>query len=108
MPGVFPQDLMTVLASLLVILLAIRWKENATAQLIILGVMGYLFYTYGIYVIERVYNSLYLIYMAVFGLAFYAMIYGVGSLRRELLAGIRLPTWLRHLDVEGETTGTGI
>ena len=34
-----------------------------------LGLLGYLFYAYGIYVIERVYNGWYLNYLAIFGMA---------------------------------------
>ncbi|MCK4788973.1 MAG: hypothetical protein KAV87_34855, partial [Desulfobacteraceae bacterium] len=60
MLGVFGQDLMTIVASVIILLLAIRIKkEDSKKQIVILGILGYLFYAYGIYVIERVYNMLY-------------------------------------------------
>jgi hypothetical protein len=38
--------------------------------------LGYLFYGYGIYVIERVYNVLYLNYLAIFGIAAWLLVLG--------------------------------
>jgi len=96
MPGVLSQDLMTILASIIILALLARIHENeAVKQLIILGIVAYLFYAYGIYVIERVYNALYLIYMAVFGLAFYSMITTVAGIRSEARSLVRLPKGIR-------------
>ena len=67
---------MTILASIIILVLLARMRENDTVkQLVILGIVAYLFYRYGIYVIERVYNALYLFYMAILALTFYSMIY---------------------------------
>lgn len=95
MPGVLSQDVMTVIASALVLWWAARIKEQDTKlQIVILGILGYLFYAYGIYVIEQVYTVLYLVYMAIFGLAFYSVAYGVASVRREALT-VELPRGIR-------------
>jgi len=74
MPGVFAQDLMTLAGSAVILILLFRRREADSMQYImILGFMGYLFYAYGIYVIERVYTILYFLYMAIFGLSFYSI-----------------------------------
>ena len=86
MPGVFGQDLMTIVASAIILFLAFRSKkEDSKKQIVILGILGYLFYAYGIYVIERVYNMLYYLYLAIFGLSFWSMVYGVVTIRPDVL-----------------------
>lgn len=100
MPGVLSQDVMTAATSVVVLFLIARRKEaNATSQLVILGIMGFLFYAYGIYVIERVYNMLYLVYMAIFGLSFYSIVFSVGGIRKALLPAIGLPEGVRNISV---------
>jgi len=48
MPGVFGQDLLTVIASITILLLLIRQRNgDSTRQIIILGILGYLFYAFG-------------------------------------------------------------
>ena len=60
MPAVMGQDLMTILAAIIILVLTFLTKANdSKKQVIILGIIGYLFYAYGIYVIERLYNGLY-------------------------------------------------
>jgi len=100
MPGVLSQDLMSIVASIVVLFLLIRIKEeDSIKQMVILGISGYLFYAYGIYVIERVYNLLYLLYMAIFGLSFYSIAYSVASIRKEMLQNIKLPKSIRLVSV---------
>lgn len=75
MPGVLSQDLMTIAASIVVFFLTVRIKEeDSNKQMVILGIIIYLFYGYGIFVIERIYNVLYFVYMAISGLSFYSAI----------------------------------
>ena len=72
MPGVFGQDIMTIAASIIILILTVRIRpESWKKQVVIFGIIGYLFYAYGIYVIERVYTSMYLVYLAIFGLSFW-------------------------------------
>jgi len=98
MPGVFGQDLMTIVASVIILVLAIQIKEeSSTKQVLILGVIGYLFYAYGIYVIERVYNVLYYLYLAIFGLSFWSLVYGVASVSREILQQVELSRVMRNV-----------
>jgi hypothetical protein len=100
MHGVLAQDLMTILAATVVLLALIRIREQDLAkQVVILGIVGYLFYAYGIYVIERLYNVLYLGYMAIFSLSFYALIYRISDIRRETTPKIRVSNPIRWTSV---------
>ncbi len=100
MPGVLSQDGMTLVAAIIMVILAARAKERDTVgQLVILGIVGFLFYAYGVYVIERLYNALYLVYMAIFGLSFYALIYGVASLEVGASRRVELPGLVRWVAV---------
>lgn len=74
-------------------------EEDFIKQAIILGLLGYFFYAYGIYVIERIYNPLYLLYMAIFGLSFYSMFYSLASFQKETLQQAQLPKRIRNLSI---------
>lgn len=94
--GIFSQDLMTIGLSILLLFWAIRLNNLHSIQHVLgIGVLGYLWYGYGIYVIERLYTPLYLLYMAIFGLAFYAIVYSVATLDREHLQRVRVPKPVR-------------
>jgi len=96
-PGVLSQDIVIITGSLLVLALVARVRaDSATGPLVILGVMGFYFYAYGIYTIERLYNPLYLVYMAVLGLSLYAIVCGVASLSTTALQRVALPRWVRY------------
>jgi hypothetical protein len=100
MPGVISQDIITIIASIAILLCIFRTKEKgAIMQIIILGIIGYLFYGYGIYVIERVYNILYFVYLAIFGLSFYSIVYGVANIRPEIKQQVKLPKIMRNVAV---------
>jgi hypothetical protein len=100
LPGTISQDIVALVVSIAALLMLIRLKdEQVTLQIVLLGVLGFYFYAYGIYVIERVYTIFYLVYMAIFGLSFYAMIFAVASIRRKALSQIRLPDGLRKFSV---------
>jgi hypothetical protein len=96
MPGVLSQDLFTIPAALIILFLAVRAKENNTkGQIVILGLVAYLWYAYGIYVIEQLYTVLYLLYMAIFGLSFYTMVYGVATIHPQTRQTVELPPPIR-------------
>ena len=96
MPGVFGQDLMTVPVSILVIGLALRIKErNYIKQILVLGLVGFFFYAYGIYVIEQIYTPLYYIYLAIFGLSSYSIVYSLVSFRGNIVEKIKIPKAIR-------------
>ncbi len=92
MPGIFGQDLMTVAASLVAMVLAITMKaRDYRKQIVVLGILGFFFYAYGIYVIERLYTFLYYPYLIIWALSFWSLIYGVSAITREAKAVAELP-----------------
>ena len=100
MPGIFSQDWATIVAGLLLLVLALRTgEESAKSQIVILGILGYLFYAYGVYAIERIYTVLYLVYLAIFGLSLYAIAYGVATMRPVVRKGATLGQTMRWLSV---------
>jgi len=98
MPAVFGQDLMTIVASVIILLLTIRIKKkDSKKQIVIFGILGYLFYAYGIYVIERIYNVLYYFYLVIFGFSFWSIVYGVSNIRQGILQKVELPGLTRNI-----------
>jgi hypothetical protein len=100
LPGVMSQDLTTIIASVIILFCVVRTKErDFIKQIIVLGIISYLFYAYGIYVIEQFYNALYFLYMAIFGLSFYSIIYGVVNIRQDILKKVQLPKLMRNVSM---------
>jgi hypothetical protein len=100
-PGAYSQDLLSAGAALcLLYLAATAHAAGMKRQIVALGLLGYLFYAYGIYVIERAYNGFYLVYMAVFTLAFWGLVSAGAHLRRDLPAPA-LPKTLRLVSASG-------
>ncbi|MFX0069706.1 MAG: hypothetical protein ACFFAO_01320 [Candidatus Hermodarchaeota archaeon] len=99
-PGVLYQDVTTIIASIITLILTVRIKEeDSKLQIIILGILGYFFYAYGIYVIERVYTILYFAYMAILGLSFFSMVIFVASIRQEILKDIKQTKSIQYASV---------
>lgn len=100
-PGAYSQDLISAAAAIALFYLALTPRSaEAKQQVIALGLLGYLFYAYGIYVIERAYNGLYLVYMAIFALSFWSLVYAGASLRRDT-SRPSLPRRLRLVSATG-------
>lgn len=97
-PGTISQDYIALLASIL-LLFCVFWMNEKTVvkQIVGLGILGFLFYAYGIYVIEQVYNALYLIYMAIFSLSFFSIVYSVANIRKDILENIRVSDTVRKI-----------
>jgi len=97
-PGAFPQDVLTLLVCIATFALIARTSEgDVRRQVIIIGVQGALFYLYGIFTIERVYNAFYLLYAAVFGASFWSLAYTLGKFRPAAVAGLRLGSGMLRL-----------
>jgi len=95
-PGVFSQDILAVAASLALVVLALRIKERDTKkQVAILGLLGFFFYAYGIYVIEQVYTVAHLGYMAIFGVASFSVPFTIWGIRWDEVNTLSLPDKLR-------------
>lgn len=100
-PGAYSQDLISAAAAIILLCLSLTGRSNQPKpQIIALGLLGYVFYAYGIYVIERAYNGLYLVYMAIFTLSFWALIYAGATFRKETRP-VALPRTLRLASAAG-------
>lgn len=101
LPGAFSQDVMSIAAGVALLVLALTAKAGRRKlELVAMGLLGYLVYAYGIYVIERVYNWLYLTYMAIFALSFWALVYAVAAVMRRDVH-VRLSKRVRLLSAAG-------
>jgi hypothetical protein len=101
LPGAFGQDVTTILAALGLLALAALDVGRTRNQLVALGLLGYLFYAYGVLVIERVYNELYLGYLAVFALATWTLVSAAVTIGRTRPAVAAPPAWARVTIVAG-------
>lgn len=91
LPSAFLQDILTILVcAILFFLITITQNKNVKMQVVIVGLLGSLFYLYGIYTIERVYNWFYLLYAAVFASSFWSIIYSLAGFRAEAFTHLRL------------------
>jgi hypothetical protein len=98
LPGVIAQDATTIMVGLLLLFLC--WKTNEAEikkQIIAISLLGYLFYASGVYVIERLYNSFYLFYMAIFALSFWSIVYGLSNINSDVLQNLRVSKLVRYL-----------
>jgi hypothetical protein len=101
-PGALAQDIISVLAAVTLLVLSSRQRSvRIKDQIVAIGLLGYLFYGYGIYVIERAYNGLYLVYLTIFALAFWSLVVAGASLRREILARTSLQRATRVVSASG-------
>ena len=77
LPGTIAQDAITIIAGLVLLFLSLKTNEaDIKKQIIALSLLVYLFYAYGVYVLDQFYNSLYLLYRpylpCLFGLSYAA------------------------------------
>jgi hypothetical protein len=94
-PFVFAQDLVSLVAAVLLLIIVLRTnKERPKLHIVRTGLVGYLFYGYGMYVIGGLYNTLYLLYQAVFGLSVFYLIWAFTGIQYERLE-FRTPPPLR-------------
>jgi hypothetical protein len=91
-----PQDWLTILVCIFLTCLIITTKSDSIKRpIIILGVMGALAYLYAIFSIERVYNVLYLVYLAILGTSFFSIAVTIYSLDREKLKTVDVSKGVR-------------
>ena len=95
--GCIAQDIVIIPLSILSILVSVFFliRTGYKAFIMLLGFAWCFFYGFGLYVIEANYTSIYLVYLAIFGLALYSMILGLLSFKPEGISRTRLPASLR-------------
>jgi hypothetical protein len=75
MPFVFAQDLISLIAAvLLLVMVFFEKKENIKLDIIRIGTVGYLFYVYGQYVMGTLYNYSYFLYLSIFSFSIFYLI----------------------------------
>ncbi|ERJ11363.1 hypothetical protein [Haloplasma contractile] len=87
MHGAIGQDIITIPFTLVLISLSVAYllKPNVKLFMFMIGLTGYLFYGYGLFIIEAYYTSFYLIYLFVFGLSIYSLIVGFTSFNMKVV-----------------------
>jgi len=95
--GSLAQDIILLPTTLLLLVLTIRFLGKPSLKILImnLGLISFIFYGYGLYVIQDQYTDLYVMYLAIFGLSLYTMIYGLLAVRWDEASSTSLPKPLR-------------
>jgi hypothetical protein len=90
LPQAYGQDLVTLVVGvpLLVVATVFAVRGSLRGRLIWLGALGYILYTYASFAFGSVYNSLFLLYVALFSLSLFAMVLGMMSLDVEQIGGM--------------------
>jgi len=97
MAGTISQDIISVMAGVILAILSILFLRRSGNKLFIvmLGLTGHYFYGYGLYSIQGLYAPLYLVYLIIFGLSVFSLVYGITSFRHTVVNQYRLPEALR-------------
>ncbi|MGC9471512.1 MAG: hypothetical protein ACP5D1_08205 [Bacteroidales bacterium] len=95
--GSLAQDIILLPTALLLLFLTIRflWKPSLKILILNLGLISFIFYGYGLYVIQGQYTDLYVMYLAIFGLSLYTIIYGLLAIRWDETSSTTLSKPLR-------------
>lgn len=95
--GSLAQDIVSIPAGLTLTIISITFlkKPGNRTFIALLGLTGYFFYAYGLYTMQGQYTSIYLVYLAIFGLSIYSMISGLTSFESDALTQYQLPDSLR-------------
>lgn len=82
------QDLVTLIVAvpLLIVSLLLVARGSLRGYLLWVGTLGYLAYSYAIYAFAVRFNALFLVYVAILGLASYALILGLGAADARAIA----------------------
>jgi hypothetical protein len=91
------QDIISIPLALILALLSVLFLKRSGYKTFItmIGLTGYFFYGYGIYVVQGQYTSIYLIYLSIFSLAIYSIVFGLLSFKTDLVIKTSIPKVLR-------------
>jgi hypothetical protein len=78
---------LVVVVPLLIITLILLKNGDFKTRLIWLGLMGYLFYNYAFYLFGAAFNNIFLLYVAIYTLSFFALIVGLAALPAKNIIG---------------------
>jgi hypothetical protein len=93
----FSQDWLTIAVCIFLGYLILSTKPDSIKRpVIIIGIMGSLAYLYGIFSIERVYNVLYLVYLAILGTSFFSVVFAISSLNQDVLKTLEVKKGVKY------------
>ncbi len=95
-PGVFSQDVLAIAGAVILLALAAKVKRSEVMkQVAILGLLGFFFYAYGLYVMEQVYTVVHLVYMAIFGVSSFSIAFTIAGIPWKDLKDVSVPNSIR-------------
>lgn len=91
------QDIISIPFSVLLAVFTLLFLKNGSMKnyILMLGLTWYFFYAFGLYTIQGQYTSIYFVYLAIFGLSFYSLVFGVLGIRLAEVHRYELPCGLR-------------
>jgi len=95
--GAQAQDIISIPYSLLLAAFTLIFlkKQSVKLYIMMLGLDWYFFYAFGLYAMQGQYTSIYIAYLAIFGLSFYGLLFGIISIGQEEAGRYQLPVKLR-------------
>jgi hypothetical protein len=96
--GSLAQDIISIPIAVILAMLSMAFLKSPGVKVFVsmLGLAGYFFYGYGLYVMQGQYTSFYLVYLAIFGLSLHSLIWGLTSFKPESIHQLSLPDGLRR------------
>jgi hypothetical protein len=76
-----------VVVTLLIIALVLSKNTDFKPKLVWMGLMGFLFYNYAFYLFGAAFNNVFLLYIAIYTLSFFALIFGLAALPVKNITG---------------------
>ena len=91
------QDIISILFAVILAVFTLLFLKNESMKkyIIMLGLTWYFFYAFGLYTIQGQYTSIYLVYLAIFGLSFYSLAYGILGINPAEAYRYEIPSGLR-------------
>jgi hypothetical protein len=81
---IFAQDLISLISSVILLVLSVfPGKKHVKWEVIRIGLIGYLLYVFGQYVMGTVYNYCYFLYLTVFGLSIFFLMAALSDIKYE-------------------------
>lgn len=95
--GALIQDYVTIIFALLLAVLSLVFikKPSYKPFIVMLGLVACIFYNYGLYVIQAMYTSIYILYMLTFSLSIFSLIWGISSFKALEVNQYTLPRLTR-------------
>ena len=99
-PGVFAQDILAVIAALVMVALSLTVERGEVKkEVAILGILGFFFYAYGLYVVEQVYTIVHPVYMAIFGASSFSIAFTIAEITGRESETVSLSGRLRFISL---------